>query len=114
MNLYDLDGCSQSELCKEMKPIRPRRSQPEDLGRKGYVCRRQKDGDRRFKFIYLTPKARGIQGELEGLLETWITYLVEGFEEAKRDEMFAMMHAVAERASNVSMSDVKNEGEMKR
>lgn len=115
MNLYDLDGCSQSELCKEMKADKALVARSlKTLEEKGYVCRRQKDGDRRFKFIYLTPKARGIQGELEGLLETWITYLVEGFEEAKRDEMFAMMHAVAERASNVSMSDVKNEGEMKR
>ena len=71
------------------------------LEEKGYVCRRQKDGDRRFKFIYLTPKARDIQGELARFLEAWITYLVEGFDETKRDEMFTMLHAIAERADEL-------------
>ena len=52
MNLYDLDGCSQSELCKEMKADKALVARSlKTLEEKGYVCRRQKDGDRRFKFI---------------------------------------------------------------
>ena len=113
MNLYDLDGCSQSDLCKEMKADKALVARSlKALEEKGYVCRRQKDGDRRFKFIYLTPKARGIQGELESLLETWITYLVAELDEAKREEMLAMLHAIAERADEADLRAVKKKGEM--
>ena len=69
MTLYDFDGSSQSELCNEMKADKALVARSlKTLEEKGYVCRRQKDGDRRFKFIYLTPKARDIQGELAGCL----------------------------------------------
>ncbi|WP_287770211.1 MarR family transcriptional regulator [Megasphaera sp.] len=115
MTLYDFDGSSQSELCNEMKADKALVARSlKTLEEKGYVCRRQKDGDRRFKFIYLTPKARDIQGELAGFLETWITYLVEGFDETKRDEMLTMLHAIAERADEADIRAVKEKGEMTR
>lgn len=115
MTLYDFDGSSQSELCNEMKADKALVARSlKTLEEKGYVCRSQKDGDRRFKFIYLTPKARDIQGELAGVLETWITYLVEGFDETKRDEMLAMLHAIAERAEEADIRAVKEKGEMTR
>ena len=113
MTLYDFDGSSQSELCNEMKADKALVARSlKTLEEKGYVCRRQKDGDRRFKLIYLTPKARDIQGELAGFLETWITYLVEGFDETKRDEMLTMLHAIAERADEADIRAVKKKGEM--
>ena len=113
MTLYDFDGSSQSELCNEMKADKALVARSlKTLEEKGYVCRRQKDGDRRFKFIYLTPKARDIQGELAGFLETWITYLVEGFDETKRDELLTMLHAIAERADEADIRAVKKMGEM--
>ena len=115
MTLYDFDGSSQSELCNEMKADKALVARSlKTLEEKGYVCRRQKDGDRRFKFIYLTPIARDIQGELAGVLETWITYLVEGFDETKRDEMLTMLHAIAERAEEADIRAVKEKGEMTR
>ena len=115
MTLYDFDGSSQSELCNEMKADKALVARSlKTLEEKGYVCRRPKDGDRRFKFIYLTPKARDIQGELAGFLEAWITYLVEGFDETKRDEMFTMLHAIAERADEADIRAVKKKGEMTR
>lgn len=113
MTLYDFDGSSQSELCNEMKADKALVARSlKTLEEKGYVCRRQKDGDRCFKFIYLTPKARDIQGELAGFLETWITYLVEGFDETKRDELLTMLHAIAERADEADIRAVKKKGEM--
>lgn len=115
MTFYDFDGSSQSELCNEMKADKALVARSlKTLEEKGYVCRRQKDGDRRFKFIYLTSKARDIQGELAGFLETWITYLVEGFDETKRDEMLTMLHAIAERADEADIRAVKEKGEMTR
>ncbi|WP_296826896.1 MarR family winged helix-turn-helix transcriptional regulator [uncultured Megasphaera sp.] len=113
MELYDYDGCRQNELCKALKADKALIARSlKTLEAKGYVCRRQKDGDRRFKFIYVTPKGWDLQPKLEAILQAWIEHLVAGFEEEKLDELFLMMHTIAERAAEADVTDLQKEGDI--
>ena len=99
MSLYSNDGCRQHELCQVMKADKALVARNlKLLEEKGFVSRRQQGDDRRYKYLYLTPKALDLQDTMEGILKRWVEILVRGIDEVTLDKAFQLMHQVADNA----------------
>ena len=73
MSLYSHEGCRQHELCQVMKADKALVARNlKTLEEKGFVSRRQQGTDRRYKYLYLTPKARELQDTMEAILKKWV------------------------------------------
>lgn len=109
--LYRGDGCSQDELSKALSVDKGLVARcVKSLEEKGYVQRRQDERDKRFKYIYLTEKARHVQEQLMRLSEIWIRALTRDMNE---DLIAATIQGMTQAAGNAaSLTWNKNDGEM--
>ena len=114
MSLYSHDGCRQHELCKVMKADKALVARNlKLLEEKGFVSRRQQGDDRRYKYLYLTPKALDLQDTMEGILKRWVEILVRGIDEVTLDKAFQLMHQVADNAVEAEVAPLDPQKEMK-
>lgn len=104
VELYRGDGRSQDDICKSLtadKALIARNVKT--LEAKGYIRRRQDNADRRFKYIYLTEKAKRIQSVLLGILQRWIHETTKGMDPVLIKQTIQGLQAVARNAANLSI-----------
>ena len=83
------------------------------LEAKGFVSRRQQGTDRRYKYLYLTPKARELQDTMEEILRKWVDVLVQGVDEVTLGPALQLMHQVADNAAEADIVALNPTKEMK-
>ncbi len=114
MSLYSHEGCRQHELCQVMKADKALVARNlKTLEEKGFVSRRQQGTDRRYKYLYLTPKARELQDTMEAILKKWVDVLVQGIDEATLGPALQLMHQVADNAAEANIAALNPQKEMK-
>ena len=114
MSLYSHEGCRQHELCQVMKADKALVARNlKLLEEKGFVSRRQQGTDRRYKYLYLTPKARELQDTMEAILKKWVDVLVQGIDEATLGPALQLMHQVADNAAEANIAALNPKKEMK-
>ena len=80
---------------------------------KGFVSRRQQGTDRRYKYLFLTPKARELQDTMEEILRKWVDVLVQGVDEVTLGPALQLMHQVADNAAEADIAALNPTKEMK-
>ncbi|MFV0618578.1 MAG: MarR family winged helix-turn-helix transcriptional regulator [Megasphaera sp.] len=114
LSLYSHDGCRQNELCQIMQADKALVARNlKMLEAKGFVSRRQQGTDRRYKYLYLTPKAWDLQDTMEGILKRWVDVLVQGIDEAALEPSLQIMHQVADNAAEADIAALSPTKEMK-
>lgn len=114
LSLYSHDGCRQNELCQVMQADKALVARNlKMLEAKGFVSRRQQGTDRRYKYLYLTPKAWDLQDTMEGILKRWVDVLVQGIDEAALEPSLQIMHQVADNAAEADIAALNPVKEMK-
>ena len=114
LSLYSHDGCRQNELCQVMQADKALVARNlKTLEAKGFVSRRQQGTDRRYKYLYLTPKARELQDTMEEILRKWVDVLVQGVDEVTLGPALQLMHQVADNAAEADIAVLNPTKEMK-
>ena len=114
LSLYSHDGCRQNELCQVMQADKALVARNlKTLEAKGFVSRRQQGTDRRYKYLYLTPKARELQDTMEEILRKWVDVLVQGVDEVTLGPALQLMHQVADNAAEADIVALNPTKEMK-
>ena len=114
LSLYSHDGCRQNELCQVMQADKALVARNlKTLEAKGFVSRRQQGTDRRYKYLYLTPKARELQDTMEEILRKWVDVLVQGVDEVTLGPALQLMHQVADNAAEAHIAALNPTKEMK-
>lgn len=104
VELYRGDGCSQDALCKSLtadKALIARNVKK--LETKGYIRRQQDQTDRRFKYMYLTEKAKHIQHALLDILQRWIHEVTKGMDPVLIEQTIHGLQIVSRNAASLSM-----------
>lgn len=116
VELYRGDGCSQDALCKSLtadKALIARNVKK--LETKGYIRRQQDKTDRRFKYMYLTEKAKRIQQALLDILQCWIYEVTKGMDSVLIEQTIQGLQIVSRNAASLSIETMIHEkGEKKK
>ena len=114
MSLYSHEGCRQHELCQVMKADKALVARNlKTLEEKGFVSRRQQGTDRRYKYLYLTPKARELQDTMEAIFKRWVEILVRGIDEVTLDKAFQLIYQLAVNTFESEVAPLDPQKEMK-
>ena len=89
---------------RSCRPTKPWSRNLKTLEAKGFVSRRQQGTDRRYKYLYLTPKARELQDTMEEILRKWVDVLVQGVDEVTLGPALQLMHQVADNAAEADIA----------
>lgn len=99
LRLCRCPGLSQEEIARALYVNKSTAArQIANLEKAGYVERRPSPDDRRRMLVYPTERALEILPEIREAVHSWNDYLLEGFSEAERAQLQAMMERVSERA----------------
>lgn len=110
MELYQGDGCSQDELAKRLtadKGLVARTSKA--LEAKGYITRRQDQGDKRLKSLYITPAGRALEGTMRQILTRWLETITAGMDEERIAQTAQCLELAAQTAATVDITTIYDE-----
>ena len=99
MALYHQDGISQEQLSRDLNLHKSTVArQLVQLEQLGMIRREPSTEDRRQTLVYLTDKARSMEGRIRRILSDWSTYLLEDFTPEEREAALDLMTRIARRA----------------
>ena len=103
--LWEADGRTQRELSRDTGVMEPTTfAAMKAMERRGYVERRQRDGDRRSVYIHLTRKGRALQRKLVPLAEDVNRVAVEG---ASHDDIAATRRTLLAVLENLARDELR-------
>jgi DNA-binding MarR family transcriptional regulator len=95
------EGISQLELSKHLNLDKSSiTSQLGILEKNGYITRQVSENDARMHQIILTDKTREILEPLKRVFSSWTEFLLDGFSESERTELFKYLERMHTNAMN--------------
>lgn len=110
MTLYHHDGISQDQLANLLNIDKTTTARAlQRLEEIGMLKRISKSEDKRVKLVFLTDKARSLEGEIKSTMQGWTEIVTKDFSAEDKEQLFSLLQLVASNAIDFIKDEEKSE-----